>query len=116
MAETREGAWALVEKGRQLWSSVASRKARSTHAAEAHAAVEVRLQVLESRAAGLEEEAVSSFEVVRSITEQHSQLAEHNARLAETVDALLARTRLLAWACAAAVCAATLALLAALLR
>lgn len=100
--KTREGAWALVEKGKQLWSRAAARTARTSgQSAEAHAAIEVRVQVLEQRAAGLEEEAVSSFEVVRSITEQHSQLAEQNAQLVEAVDALLARTRLLAWACAA---------------
>ncbi|MGQ0547151.1 MAG: hypothetical protein ACT4P3_17765 [Betaproteobacteria bacterium] len=115
MAETREGAWALVEKGKELWGRVAARRARTASRAEEHAAIEVRVHALEERAAGLEEEAVSSFEVVRSITEQHSQLAEQNARLAETVDALLARTRLLAWACAGAVGVAAVALLAALL-
>jgi len=112
MASLRDGAWAklmsaapaLVERGKKLWSSVAARADRTPatpRAAEAHAEMEVRVRVLEQRAAGLEEEAVSSFEVVRSITEQHSQLAEQNAQLVEAVDVLLARTRLLAWACAA---------------
>lgn len=111
MADVREGARALVEKGRQLWDRVASRKARTAAGtAEAHAAVEVRVQALEQRAAGLEEEAVSSFEVVRAIAEQHSQLTEQNARLAEAVDTLLARTRRLGWACAGLAAAAAVLL------
>jgi hypothetical protein len=122
----RDGAWAkvisaapgLVEKGRQLWGRVAARSARPPVAgtAEAHAEVELRVQMLERRAAGLEEEAVSSFEVVRSITEQHSQLAEQNAQLVATVDALLARTRSLGWACAALGAAAVVLLVLVLLR
>jgi len=123
---SRDGAWAkvtsaapaLVEKGKQLWAKVATRSARTpvVHAAEAHAEVEVRVQMLEQRAAGLEEEAVSSFDVVRSIAEQHSQLAEQNAQLVEAVDALLARTRLLAWACAALGAAAVVLLILVLVR
>ena len=111
-----DGAWAkvmsaapaLVEKGRQLWSAVAARSPRPPAAgsAEARAEIEVRVQMLERRAAGLEEEAASSFDVVRSIAEQHSQLAEQNAQLVGAVDGLLARTRLLAWACAALATAA----------
>lgn len=110
----------IVEGARMLWKGVASRQARApTPAApepadERRAEVEVRVEALERKVAQLGEEASASFEVVKSIAQEHSKLAEHHAELVSAVDALLARTRVLIWLCAvlAGVLAAVLALVA----
>ena len=90
----------IVEGGRVLWKAVAQRQARVPAAPareDSAAAVEVRLHALEKKVVQLGEEATASFEVVKSVTEQHSRLAEHHAELVRAVDALLGRTRLLVW-------------------
>jgi len=90
----------IVEGGRVLWKAVAQRQARVPSAPareDSAAAVEVRLHALEKKVVQLGEEATASFEVVKSVTEQHSRLAEHHAELVRAVDALLGRTRLLVW-------------------
>ena len=90
----------IVEGGRVLWKAVAQRQARVPAAPareDSSAAVEVRLHALEKKVVQLGEEATASFEVVKSVTEQHSRLAEHHAELVRAVDALLGRTRLLVW-------------------
>ena len=97
----------IVEGGRVLWKAVAQRQARvpSAPAPELrHAAVEERLDALEKKLAQLGEEATASFEVVKSITQEHSRLAEHHDELVHAVDALLARTRLLVWLSAILAC------------
>lgn len=97
---------AIVDKGKRLWSSVAEHKPRSSPdrsisaGSDALSAAEVRVHALELKTLQLEEEAVSSFDVVRSIAEQHSQIAEQHAELVSAVDVLLVRTRVLSWACA----------------
>ena len=87
----------IVENGRKLWDKVANKKAEETPAAtaqtavpvpEALAAMELRLNVLEKKSAQLREEAVASFDVVRSMADQHSQLVH-------AVDVLLVRTQVL---------------------
>lgn len=91
---------ALVDNGRKLWARVASRPRPSSAppaAAEAAAAGDVRIIALERRVADLEAEAAASFDVVRSMAEQHSQLTEQNAELVRTVDSMLSRMRALAW-------------------
>jgi hypothetical protein len=103
MAE-RWKAVALVEGAKKLWDGVASRASRRKLSApppEQAMPAELRLPALEQRIAGLEDEAASSFEVVSSIAQQHSQLAEQHAELVQVTDALVTRTRLLSWSCAA---------------
>ncbi len=89
----------IVESGRKLWDKVASRSANENPGdttqslaqlpePAAIAAIEARLVALEKKSAELREEAVSSFEVVRSIVDQ-------NAQVVHAVDVLLVRTRLL---------------------
>jgi hypothetical protein len=87
----------IVDNGRKLWDHVAKKKAEAAAPAgaktpppvpESLAAIEIRLAAVEKRAAQLGEEAVSSFDVVRSLAEQHSQLVN-------AVDVLLVRTRVL---------------------
>jgi len=89
----------IVENGKKLWDKVSSRtegdgSGETTQSAaqlpvtEAIAAFELRLEALEKKSAQLREEAVASFEVVRSITDQHSQVVQ-------AVDVLLVRTRVL---------------------
>ena len=90
----------IVEGGRVLWKAVAQRQARVPPAPapeQRHTAVDERLDALEKKVAQLGEEAAASFEVVKSITQEHSRLAEHHDELVHAVDALLARTRLLVW-------------------
>ncbi len=97
----------IVEGGRVLWKAVAQRQARVPPAPAPeprHAAVEERLDAVEKKLAQLSEEAGSSFEVVKSITQEHSRLAEHHDELVHAVDALLARTRLLVWLSAILAC------------
>lgn len=72
---------------------------------EAIAALEVRYRILESHAKNADEELRASFEVVRALADQHSELVR-------VVDALIARTRMLFGAIIAlAVACAGLALL-----
>jgi hypothetical protein len=89
----------IVESGKKIWDKVATRTANEKSAdttqslAElsapaAIAALEIRVKAIERKSAELREEAVSSFEVVRSIVDQ-------NANVVHAVDVLLARTRLL---------------------
>jgi len=93
----------IVEGGRKLWDRVARRNAEETPAGaakrdaplpvpEALAAMELRLDALETKSAQLRDEAVASFDVVRSMAEQHSQLVH-------AVDVLLVRTRVLVRVC-----------------
>lgn len=81
---------ALVDSGRKLWERVASRRSPSPVADPA---------ALEQRIGQIESEATASFEVVRAITQQHSQLADQQGELVQAVDALLARTQMLLWVC-----------------
>lgn len=106
---------ALVEKGKQVWEKVASRRpAISAPAPQEPIPAEIRLPALERRVGQLEEEAQASFEVTSSIAHQHSQLAEQHAELVQVAEVLLQRTRSLLWACAV-LAAAVLGLLIALL-
>lgn len=90
---------AIADGGKKLWDRISSRKdggaaGETTQSAAqlpvtaAIAAFELRLEALEKKSADLREEAVASFDVVRSITEQHTQVVQ-------AVDVLLVRTRLL---------------------
>lgn len=90
---------AIVENGRKLWDRVSDRSGgnragETTRSAAqmpvpaAIAAFELRLEALEKKSAQLREEAVASFDVVRAITDQHSQMVQ-------AVDVLLVRTRVL---------------------
>jgi hypothetical protein len=85
----------IVEGGRKLWN---------------------RIDSLEVRTAQLGEEAASSFEVVRAIAEQHSQLAEQHAQLVDAVDVLIVRTYVLLWTCAILALAVVALVLVALAR
>lgn len=89
----------IVESGKKIWEKVASRNAVDAPAAttrvgvpqsvpETLSAMEIRLDGLEKKVAQLREEAVASFDVVRSIADQHSQLVH-------AVDVLLVRTQVL---------------------
>src|SRR3990170_5936123 len=89
----------IVESGGKLWDRISRRQAEKSAVAspaaepmpptaEALAAIEIRLGALEKQTAQLREEAVSSFDVVRSIVDQHSQVVH-------AVDVLLVRTQLL---------------------
>ncbi len=91
----------IVENGKKLWDKVSNRtgsdgSGETTQSAAqlpvpaAIAAFELRLEALEKKSAQLREEAVASFDVVRSITDQHSQVVQ-------AVDVLLVRTRVLVW-------------------
>lgn len=90
---------AIVESGGKLWERISSRRTQASTAEspagqappstpEALAAIEIRLMTLEKKSAELGEEAVSSFQVVKSIVDQ-------NAQVVQAVDVLLARTQLL---------------------
>jgi hypothetical protein len=90
---------AIVESGAKLWDRLSRRRAQASAVAdpagqpppstpEALAAIEIRLTTLERKTAELGEEAVSSFQVVKSIVDQ-------NAQVVQAVDVLLARTQLL---------------------
>ena len=96
----------ILEEAKKIWSKVASRKAPAPTTQSPAAAVEQKIE-------HLEEEAVASFDVVRSIAQQHSQLSEQHVQLVEAVDGVLARTRALQWICGALALAllATLAML-----
>lgn len=93
----------IVESGRKLWDRIANKQAEvstvrkpedksSPSTPEALSAIEIRIISLEKRTAQLGEEAVSSFDVVRSLADQHSQLVH-------AVDVLLVRTRVLLRVC-----------------
>lgn len=93
----------IVEGARMLWKGVATLQAKVPEPQatdERRAELEVRVQALERRVEQLGEEATASFEVVKSITQEHSKLAEHHAELVNAVDGLLARIRVLNWLCA----------------
>jgi hypothetical protein len=107
----------IVENGRKLWDKVANRNAEVAAASapkdppptplpEALAQIEFRLGILEKKSAQLREEAVASFDVVRSMADQHSQLVH-------AVDVLLVRTRVLVRVCVmlGVACVALLALI-----
>jgi hypothetical protein len=107
----------IVEGARLLWKGVAGRQAQVPApgpADERRAQVEVRVDTLERKVTQLGEEAAASFEVVKSIAQEHSKLAEHHAELVSAVDGLLARIRVLTWLCAilAGVLAGVIALMA----
>jgi hypothetical protein len=107
----------IVEGARMLWKGVAGRQAQVPApgpADERRAQVEVRVDTLERKVTQLGEEAAASFEVVKSIAQEHSKLAEHHAELVSAVDGLLARIRVLTWLCAilAGVLAGVIALMA----
>lgn len=97
------GVPAVAEKAKSMWQRVAGDAAPASAAeatptaastsADLLAALDVRVGPLERRAAKLEEEARASFDVVRSMAEQHSQLVH-------AVDVLLVRTRVLLRLCA----------------
>lgn len=102
-ARVLELAPTLAEGGRKLWNRLANAEPEEAGAAqpprkpeapvaEQIAALEVRLQTVERRLAKLKDEATASFEVVRSITEQHSQVVH-------AVDVVIARTRVLLRVC-----------------
>jgi len=103
-AQIDGGAWtrlvatagALAERARTIFERprAATTPPAPPVGADALAALEVRAIGLEKRVDGIAEEVVASFEVVKAITEQHSQLVQ-------AVDVLLARTRFLGRACIA---------------
>ncbi len=89
----------IVESGGKLWDRISNRRAEAPTpadpvvdppppTAEALAAIEIRVGTLEKQTAQLREEAVASFDVVRSIVDQNSQVVR-------AVDVLLVRTQLL---------------------
>jgi len=93
----------IVESGRKLWSRGSNKEAEISTAqnpleqtappgAEALAALEIRVLGLEKRTTQLGEEVVASFDVVRSLTQQHSHLVS-------AVDVLLVRTGVLIRVC-----------------
>ncbi|MEO8145008.1 MAG: hypothetical protein ABI654_12425 [Betaproteobacteria bacterium] len=110
----------IVDGGKKVWARVASEKVPDTTVpnpatqpalfnAETVAALEVKVSLLQRRISQLSEEAVASFDVVRSIAGQHSELVR-------VVDILLARTRTLIWICAALGVAVAVLLLVAIYR
>ena len=110
----------IVEGGKKLWSMVGKREAEASTAsgslgkppatpADAIAALEIRVRGIQTKVDQLNEEAVSSFAVVRSLTEQHSQLVA-------AVDVLIARTRVLWRVCILLVVALVALLAFALIR
>lgn len=98
----------IVERGKNIWTKFASEDAQAadsqlstlrppadqaaSSASEALAALDARVNALERRTAGLKEESASSFEVVKSIASQHSELVH-------AVGVLLVRTRVLVRVC-----------------
>jgi hypothetical protein len=91
--KVRGAAPAISEAARKLWQRVAGTpEALSLPAAapalnpEMLAAIDVRIGPLQQRMQALEQESRASFEVVRSMAEQHTQLVD-------AVDALLSRTQ-----------------------
>lgn len=89
----------LVDKAKELWAKVASRRAGTAVPAPLpeQAPVEIRLPAIERRLLHLEEEAASSFEVVAAIAQQHSQFAQQHSELVSVIDALSSRIRGLLW-------------------
>ncbi len=111
LASFKEVSWSKVsgvassitESGRKIWDKLAQREAEiptiqgapkqpAPSSPEAIAAIEVRVAALEKRTAQLGDEAVASFDVVRSLADQHSELVG-------AVDVLLVRTRVLIGVC-----------------
>jgi len=98
----------ILEEAKKLWTRVASKDARvsrpkvqaaAASGSEALSAIDVKFDSLEQKTKLLEDEAVSSFDVVRLIAQQHSQLSEQHMRLVEAVDGVLDRMRALQWIC-----------------
>lgn len=87
----------MADKARALWTQASERTGTGSAAArlqppaagpEALSALDVRVHELEQSMKRVDEEVVSSFDVVRALTEQHSQLAS-------AVDVLITRTKVL---------------------
>jgi predicted nucleic acid-binding Zn-ribbon protein len=98
----------ILEEAKKLWTRVVSKDARvsrpkvqaaAASGSEALSAIDVKFDSLEQKTKLLEDEAVSSFDVVRLIAQQHSQLSEQHMRLVEAVDGVLDRMRALQWIC-----------------
>jgi hypothetical protein len=91
--KVRGAAPAISEAARKLWQRVAGAPEAPSLPATAPAlnpellaAIDVRIGPLQQRMQALEQESRASFEVVRSMAEQHTQLVN-------AVDALLSRTQ-----------------------
>lgn len=101
-SKVQEAVPAIVEGARKAWGQGGNKPAKAvgaspdttSHGAPTPESLQVWIDTLDKRTRGLAEEAVASFDVVRSITEQHSKVVE-------AVDLLLERTRVLLWTCAA---------------
>jgi hypothetical protein len=93
VAEAAKSAWSRMQKKETEPAKPGPALAQpGTDAAERIAALEIRLQALEKRNSELAQEAVASFEVVRSLTDQHSKVAG-------AVDALIERNRIVLRVC-----------------
>jgi len=88
---------AMADNARDLWARASARTGGATTPShlqapagktEIESALELRVHELEKKVSHMDEEIVSSFDVVRALTEQHSQLAS-------AVDVLIARTKVL---------------------
>lgn len=106
----------LVEGSRKLWGRLANREAgvstgpgspgvAESSPTEQIAALEIRLHAMQKELQQIGGEMVSSFDVVKSLSEQHSEMVK-------AMDVLISRTRVLLWVCA--VLAAAVAALAVL--
>jgi len=84
----------ILDDARNLWKKVSSRETRIA------AAASLDVEALGRQVRILEEEAGASFDVVRSIAQQHSGLSEQHMQLVQAVEELQARNRALAWVCA----------------
>jgi hypothetical protein len=92
----------MADKARDLWTRASERTGSGASGsprlqppasdAERASALEVRVHDLEQKLKQLDEEVVSSFDVVRALTEQHSQLAS-------ATDVLITRTKVLLRVC-----------------
>lgn len=90
---------AVAQRAQALWQRVSGGAGKTlavesppTLNPELLAAIDVRIGPLQQRLGALDEESRASFEVVRSMAEQHTQMVQ-------AVDLLLARTRLLLRVC-----------------
>jgi len=107
----------VVDGARGLWQRLRGAAAEETAPPhprnalnpEVMAAIDLRVQPLAKRVAALDQEVRSSFEVVNSMAQQHTQLVQ-------AVDLLLARTRLLLLLCGLLGAASLVLLLLLLLR
>jgi len=85
----------ILDEAKKLWGKVSTREPRAGSPAQA----EVKLEALAQQIRSLEGEAAASFEVVRSIAQQHSSLTEQHLQLIQAAEEQLAAIRKLAWAC-----------------